>query len=178
MGMSDSRLSWAVYKSPIGPLTIVVGPAGLRGLFFPGQARNLRESDQQPERLGEAVGQLQEYFAGERQCFELELDLHGTAFQRSVWQQLLEIPYGATTSYGEVASRIGRPGDAREVGSAVGRTPVPIIVPCHRVVAADGALTGYGGGLPRKQALLELEGRAAAALAPEPAWAFRQMTIV
>jgi methylated-DNA-[protein]-cysteine S-methyltransferase len=169
---------WVVYKSPIGPLTVFGGPAGLRGLLFPGQARNLRDSDHRPEQLEEAVGQLEEYFAGERHGFELKLDIHGTDFQRSVWRQLLEIPYGTTTSYGEVASRIGRPGEAREVGWAVGKTPVPIVVPCHRVVAADGALTGYGGGLPRKQALLELEGRAAGGLAPEPAWSFRQMTIV
>ena len=178
MRSADSNLSWAVYESPIGPLTVVGGRDGLRGLFFPGHARHLRESDRRPERLGDAVGQLEEYFAGERRGFELELDIRGTAFQRSVWRQLLEIPYGATTSYGDVANRIGRPGEAREVGWAIGRTPVPIVVPCHRVVAADGALTGYGGGLPRKQALLELEGRAAAGLAPEPAWAFRQMTIV
>jgi methylated-DNA-[protein]-cysteine S-methyltransferase len=169
---------WVIYESPIGPLTVVGGPAGLRGLFFPGQARSLRESDHRPEQLEEAVGQLEEHFAGERQGFELKLDIHGTAFQRSVWRQLLEIPYGTTTSYGEVASRIGRPGEAREVGWAVGRTPVPIIVPCHRVVAADGALTGYGGGLHRKQVLLDLESRVASGLDPEPAWVFRQMTIV
>jgi methylated-DNA-[protein]-cysteine S-methyltransferase len=169
---------WVVYESPIGPLTVVGGPAGLRGLFFPGRARNLRESDHRPEQLKEAVEQLEEYFAGERQGFELKLDIHGTVFQRSVWRQLLEIPYGTTTSYGEVARRIGRPGEAREVGWAVGRTPVPIIVPCHRVVGADGALTGYGGGLPRKRVLLDLESRAAAGLETEPAWVFRQMTIV
>lgn len=176
--MSDSGLSWAVYESPIGPLTVIGGSSGLRGLFFPGQARNLRESDHQHERLGDVIGQLGEYFAGERQGFELKLDIHGTPFQSGVWRELLTIPYGTTTSYGDISNRVGRPGEAREVGWAVGRTPVPIIVPCHRVVAADGALTGYGGGLDRKQVLLDLESRVASGLDPDPAWVFRQMTIV
>jgi methylated-DNA-[protein]-cysteine S-methyltransferase len=107
--------------------------------------------------LADVLRQLDEYFAGEREGFELRLDLRGDGFQRAVWGELLRIPYGETVSYGEIAARIGQPGEARDVGSAVARTPVPIVVPCHRVVAGDGALTGYLGGLERKQALLDLE---------------------
>jgi methylated-DNA-[protein]-cysteine S-methyltransferase len=109
--------------------------------------------------LQQAAAQLAEYFAGCRQCFELQLDLRaGTAFQQAVWQALLNLPYGHTTSYGELARRIGRPKAVRALGAAVGRNPVSIIVPCHRVMGADGSLTGYAGGLPRKTALLQLEG--------------------
>jgi methylated-DNA-[protein]-cysteine S-methyltransferase len=104
-----------------------------------------------------ARGQLDEYFAGERTRFELELDLHGSEFQRRVWQALRKIPYGETISYGELARRIGDPGGARAVGAANGRNPVSVIVPCHRVIGADGSLTGYGGGLRNKRLLLELE---------------------
>ena len=109
--------------------------------------------------LKTAVQQLTEYFAGQRQRFDLPLDLsYGTAFQQSVWQVLLAIPHGGTTSYGDVSQRIGNPAAVRAVGAAVGRNPVSIIVPCHRVMGAHGALTGYAGGLHRKTALLQLEG--------------------
>jgi methylated-DNA-[protein]-cysteine S-methyltransferase len=139
------------YESPVGPLTLIGGPDGLSGIRF-GEYAPVR-----PGALADAVGQLDEYFAGERHGFELELDLRGTVFKRAVWSELLEIPYGATISYGELANRIGRPDRVRAVGAAVGSTPIPIVVPCHRVLGADGSLTGYGGGLPRKRALLELE---------------------
>ena len=148
---------WDTYASPIGPLTLHAGPRGLAGLAFPGRAAP-EGAVRDPEALAPAATQLAEYFAGERHAFELELDLAGTPFQLEVWSRLREIPYGETTTYGEIAREIGRPDRARAVGAAVGRTPIPIIVPCHRVVGADGSLTGYGGGLPRKRALLELEG--------------------
>lgn len=111
-----------------------------------------------PGALSEALSQLRAYFSGERRAFDLPLDVRGTDFQRSVWEQVALIPYGETVSYGEIARRIGKPGGARAVGAAVGANPLPIIVPCHRVLGADGSLTGYGGGLEIKEALLRLEG--------------------
>jgi methylated-DNA-[protein]-cysteine S-methyltransferase len=139
------------YESPVGTLTLIGDTHGLSAIRFGGYA---------PVRSGalaDAVRQLDEYFAGERRTFELELDLRGTPFKQAVWGELLEIPYGSTISYSELAGRIGRPDRLRAVGAAVGATPVPIVVPCHRVVGADGSLTGYGGGLDRKRALLDLE---------------------
>ena len=168
---------WNIYESPIGRLTLVERDGRLRGLRFPGKGDRFAEEGRRPERLAVAARQLEQYFAGERQRFELPLELLGSPFQQRVWEELQTIPYGTTVSYGELAQRIGRPGKAREVGAAVGRTPVPIVVPCHRVIGADGALTGYGGGLHRKQALLDLEGRVAAGLPPEPAWTFRQLAL-
>jgi methylated-DNA-[protein]-cysteine S-methyltransferase len=105
----------------------------------------------------DAVEQLEAYFAGERTQFDVDLDLVGTTFQRTVWAALLTIPYGETRSYGEIAAQIGSPGAFRAVGLANGHNPVGIIVPCHRVIGSNGSLTGYGGGLDRKRALLELE---------------------
>jgi methylated-DNA-[protein]-cysteine S-methyltransferase len=170
--------SWTIYESPLGPLTVIAGDAGINRMRFPGSEERLDEADRRPAALAPAIEQLDEYFAGTRQAFELDLDLSaGTAFQRKVWQQLRLIRYGATVSYGELARAIGRPDRVRAVAATVGRTPVPIIVPCHRVIGADGSLTGYGGGLHRKQALLDLEARGAAGLPPEPAWGFRQLTL-
>lgn len=145
--------------SPVGPLTL----AGRDGHLM-----HLRMEDQtyEPSRDGwevddsafpEVVEQLAEYFAGERTDFELSLDLVGTAFQRTVWTALREIPYGQTCSYGEIARKIGSPGASRAVGLANGHNPIGIIVPCHRVIGANGSLTGYGGGLERKRMLLDLE---------------------
>jgi methylated-DNA-[protein]-cysteine S-methyltransferase len=133
-----------------------------------GRLMHLRMVDQtyEPSRDGwepddeafpEAVGQLEAYFAGERTDFELPLDLVGTAFQRRVWEALLTIPYGETRSYGEIARQIGAPSASRAVGLANGHNPIGIIVPCHRVIGSNGSLTGYGGGLDRKRALLALE---------------------
>jgi methylated-DNA-[protein]-cysteine S-methyltransferase len=169
---------WTVYESPLGPLTLLAGGSGLAGLRFPGRAGRLDEADHRPGAFRAALAQLEQYFAGDRCAFDLALDLGGTPFQRRVWERLSQIPYGATISYSALARAVGRPDVVRAVGAAVGRTPVPIVVPCHRAVAADGALTGYGGGLQRKQALLDLEARGAAGLAPEPAWAFRQLSLV
>jgi methylated-DNA-[protein]-cysteine S-methyltransferase len=174
----SATTDFTVYESPIGPLTVVAGQGGLSNLYFPGRAPALPpETSGRSPALAEATEQLEEYFAGERQRFELQLDLRGTPFQRAVWGELRALPYGETISYKRLAERLGRLDRIRAVGGAVGRTPVPIIVPCHRAVGSDGSLTGYGGGLQRKQALLDLESRVAGGLAPDPAWAFRQLTL-
>ena len=145
--------------SPVGKLTLA-GTAG--------RLRHLRMVDQtyEPSRIGwepddaafpVPVDQLEQYFNGERQEFELELDLVGTAFQRRVWEALLTIPYGETRSYGQIAAQLDAPGASRAVGLANGHNPIGIIVPCHRVIGANGSLTGYGGGLDKKRALLDME---------------------
>jgi methylated-DNA-[protein]-cysteine S-methyltransferase len=169
--------AWTIYESPLGPLTLWGGDRGLTTIAFPGHAGPLDEDAHDPRPLAEAARELEQYFAGERRAFELALDLGGTPFQRAVWDALLRIPYGSTLSYTQLAAAAGRPDRVRAVGAAVGATPVPIVVPCHRAVGADGSLTGYRGGLQRKQALLDLEARAAAGLAVEPAWSFRQMAL-
>jgi methylated-DNA-[protein]-cysteine S-methyltransferase len=150
---------WDRYDSPIGPLTIVRGERGISGLHFPNRPAPVSPSDRDPAAVADVSAQLASYFAGERRTFAVEVDLSaGTEFQQSVWRALLQIPYGQTVSYGELARRIGRFDRVRAVAATVGRTPVPIVVPCHRVIGADGSLTGYGGGLDRKRTLLELEG--------------------
>jgi methylated-DNA-[protein]-cysteine S-methyltransferase len=142
------------FDSPIGPLTLRGGPEALTALDFD----SAEPASDGSGDFGRACSQLAEYFAGSRRSFTLPLDLGGTPFQRSVWEALRAIPYGETTTYAQLAAAIGRPRAVRAVAAAVGRTPVPIIVPCHRVVGSDGSLTGYRGGLERKRALLELEG--------------------
>ncbi|MFC5143695.1 methylated-DNA--[protein]-cysteine S-methyltransferase [Streptomyces aureoversilis] len=146
--------------SPYGPLTLVATGGGLSGLYMEGQRHRPPQEtfgEPDPAPFARVREQLEEYFAGSRTAFDLPLALAGTAFQRTVWNALLEIPYGETVSYGLLAARIGRPAAARAVGLANGKNPVGIIVPCHRVVGANGALTGYGGGLPRKRRLLDFE---------------------
>jgi len=158
-------IRYRTIDSPIGFLTL----AG-RGSVL----TNLRMVDQtyEPDRadwshdagaFDGAVEQLVAYFAGELTDFDIELELRGTEFQRRVWKALLTIPYGETRSYGEIAGQIGAPGSARAVGLANGHNPIAIVVPCHRVIGANGSLTGYGGGLDRKRALLGLEKRRAPA---------------
>jgi len=157
--------------SPLGPMLLAASPLGLCGVWFVNQKhypldRALQAptvasvaSDASQAWLDQAAQQLTHYFAGHRQHFDLPLDLSiGTAFQQSVWHALLDISRGQTESYGALAARVGRPSAARAVGAAVGRNPISIIVPCHRVVGSNGALTGYAGGLERKVALLQLEG--------------------
>ena len=155
------------FQSPLGRMTIAATDKGLAGLWFDGQRHLPPElCDQtvwpaEPDHpvLQQTSQQLTEYFAGQRSSFDLPLDLsHGTPFQQSVWQALLDIPQGDTASYGDISQRIGKPAAVRAVGSAVGRNPVSVIVPCHRVIGANGALTGYAGGLDKKTALLRLEG--------------------
>jgi methylated-DNA-[protein]-cysteine S-methyltransferase len=150
-----------VIDSPIGELTLVAGDGVLSGIYFPGHWHMPA-----PEVFGtrseggfeQAQEQLGEYFAGERAEFKLATTIAGDEFQRRVWELIDRIPYGQTTTYGEMADELGDPALAREVGAAVGRNPLSIVVPCHRVVGKDGKLTGYAGGLERKRFLLELEG--------------------
>lgn len=157
MSTTNQRI-WSRYESPFGTLTLTASEHGLDGLYFPGRAPSLAEADGRPDAFERSVGQLDEYFAGRRQQFDLPLDLSvGTPFQRTVWEALQAIPYGETITYRELAHRIARPDRLRAAAAAVGRNPVPIIVPCHRVIAANGHLTGYLGGLHRKQALLDTE---------------------
>jgi methylated-DNA-[protein]-cysteine S-methyltransferase len=170
--------AWTIYDSPLGPLTLHGGPAGLTRVCFPGRTDPLDESRRDPAALASALTQLDEYFVGERQTFELTFDLAGTPFQRHVWEALQRIPYGSTTSYGELARTIGRLDRVRAVGAAVGRTPIPIIIPCHRVIGADGSLTGYGGGLHRKQALLDHEAAHATGEDPAAHWRVRQLALL
>ncbi|MBA4861957.1 methylated-DNA--[protein]-cysteine S-methyltransferase [Streptomyces sp. PSKA54] len=148
--------------SPYGPLTVVLTDGVLSGLYMTGQRHRPPEEsfgdrDDTAFAFAEIATQLKAYFAGELKEFTLPLQLHGTPFQRTVWEQLRKIPYGETRSYGELAHELGNPKASRAVGLANGRNPVGIIVPCHRVVGADGSLTGYGGGLERKQQLLDFE---------------------
>jgi methylated-DNA-[protein]-cysteine S-methyltransferase len=172
-------LVWDVCETPLGPLLLEASADGLAGISFPGRGGPRRWDRRDPIALDPAAAALEAYFAGERRSFEdLTLDLRGSLFERAVWDALLVIPYGQTATYGEIARAVGRPDIVRGVGAAIGRTPIPIVVPCHRVIGADGSLTGYGGGLQRKQALLDLERRVATGLPPEPAWAHRQLALL
>lgn len=148
--------------SPIGPLLLAASDAGLHAIDFPTSRHPARPgADWQAAPhplLDEAGRQLAEYFAGQRRQFDLPLAPRGTAFQLEVWQALAVIPYGQTWSYAQLAAHVGRPMAFRAVGGANGRNPLPIVLPCHRVIGADGSLTGFGGGLPIKQFLLSLEG--------------------
>ncbi|MEV7325486.1 methylated-DNA--[protein]-cysteine S-methyltransferase [Streptomyces sp. NPDC093970] len=149
-----------ITDSPYGPLTLVAEDGVLCGLYMVDQRHRPPEENfgtRDDGLFAAAEEQLTAYFAGELTEFTLELRLNGTPFQRSVWEQLSLIPYGETRSYGELADALGNPQASRAVGLANGRNPIGIIVPCHRVVGADGSLTGYGGGLPRKRRLLDFE---------------------
>lgn len=154
-------MNYSVMQSPIGPLTVVATNGALVAVLMDGHHRPPVPESAWGERvddaLPDATRQLEEYFAGQRQAFNLPLAPSGTEFQRRVWAALAEIPYGETRSYGQIATAIGRPGASRAVGMANGRNPVSIVVPCHRVVGASGSLTGYAGGAERKQFLLDLE---------------------
>lgn len=151
------------FPSPLGTMLLAASNNQLVGIWFEGQAHLPDLSACAPNAgqpvLHQAKLQLQDYFNGQRRQFDLPVTLAGgTAFQQVVWQALLDIPFGATCSYGQLASRIGKPSAVRAVGAAVGRNPLTIIVPCHRVIGTKGSLTGYAGGLDRKTALLQLEG--------------------
>ena len=151
------------YRSPLGPMILAASADGLAGVWFD-QQRHLPDTTMLPEEpanalMDRAARQLDEYFAGHRQRFDVALDLSaGTEFQQAVWQALLGIEPGQATSYGALATAMGKPRAVRALGAAVGRNPVSIIVPCHRVLGLDGSLTGYAGGLDRKRHLLQLEG--------------------
>lgn len=148
--------------TPLGRILLARTAKGLAGAWFEGQKHHpgpiSAPDTPNDELLQGAARELNEFFAGEREHFDVPLDLQGTPFQRSVWQRLLRIGAGTTRSYGEIAKELGSAKAVRAVGSAVGRNPVSVIVPCHRVVGSDGSLTGYAGGVDRKRALLELEG--------------------
>ena len=170
-------MPFSIFDSPFGELTLVADEDGtLRHLYFPGTTPALRDDDQDPEHLAPATEQLAQYFRGERTRFELTLETGGTPFQRSVWAALRTINYGATTTYGALARELDA--QPRAIGAAVGATPIPIIIPCHRVIGSDGSLTGYGGGLPRKRALLALEAAGGERSAFDAAWRERQLALL
>jgi methylated-DNA-[protein]-cysteine S-methyltransferase len=150
-------------ETPIGTLLITGDNEAVRRIDFP---KDGNPRDPQPQwtesargPVGEAIKQLKEYFAGRRADFDLPLAPEGTEFQRTVWRNLQDIPYGETISYGELAKRVGNPKASRAVGAANGQNPIPIVIPCHRVIGANGKLTGFGGGLPTKEKLLGLEAK-------------------
>ena len=147
-------------ESPVGPLLLVADDAGLRKIYFEnGRDRASPDSSWAEDRkyFKAIISQLRSYFTGKLKDFDLPLAPEGTRFQLDVWQRLCEIPYGATMSYGELARRVGNPNASRAVGLANGSNPIPIVIPCHRVIGSNGKLTGYGGGLPIKEKLLALE---------------------
>jgi methylated-DNA-[protein]-cysteine S-methyltransferase len=148
--------------SPVGPLLLAADDDRLRLVEFHAPRHPMSRGEDWREGDNEVLAmtrlQLDEYFAGLRRGFELPLAPRGTEFQRAVWWRLAEIPYGETISYAQLATRVGKPSAMRAVGAANGRNPLPIVLPCHRVIGADGSLTGFGGGLPTKQFLLTLEG--------------------
>jgi methylated-DNA-[protein]-cysteine S-methyltransferase len=175
-----SQQQSTTFASPIGDLTLARDASGLCAMRFSAGGPRTVPADGVLDR---AHVQLEQYFAGERIEFDLKLALTGTAFQLWVWDQLQRIPYGSTTTYGELARRHdvtrGRPGTSpRAVGSVVARTPVPIVIPCHRVIGADGSLTGYGGGIPRKRALLAFEASGGLRDALEAGLADRQLELL
>ncbi len=158
--MISTQIVYTTLESPIGELLLLGDCRTLHGLYMQHGRRPIAIDaswERSPEPFVQVQAQLAEYFAGERTEFEVPLAIDGSAFERRVWQALRDIPYGETISYGELARRIGQPSAARAVGLANGRNPIAVIVPCHRVIGANGTLTGYGGGLERKRILLELE---------------------
>lgn len=156
-------MNYCYLDTAIGRLLIGGDDAAIRKIYFPRHGKPARpepgwtESQRGP--IAETVRQLKQYFAGKREEFDLPLAPEGTEFQRAVWRRLQEIPYGETISYGELAKRIGNPKASRAVGAANGSNPIPIVIPCHRVIGSNGKLTGFGGGLPVKERLLALESR-------------------
>lgn len=158
----NARIYFTEFASPIGKLRLTGTGTALTGVFMESERHESavsRDAVRDASPLRDARQQIEEYFGGGRRDFSLALDAGGTEFQRSVWRALREIPFGATASYGEIAKRIRNSKAVRAVGLANGRNPISIIVPCHRVIGADGSLTGYGGGLERKRFLLALEKR-------------------
>ena len=160
--MNAQRIFHRMHASPVGPLLLAVSDAGVHAIEFDAPrhpvARDGRWEAEGHELLDDVATQLDQYFSGKRHVFDLPLAPEGTDFQREVWSELARIPYGATCTYAALAQAIGKPAAVRAVGAANGRNPIPIVLPCHRVIGADGSLTGFGGGLPTKRFLLELEG--------------------
>lgn len=161
-----ATIRYTTTGSPVGDLVIVADDVGVRAIYLPSQrGSDAPRAGWREDRAGlrSESNQLRAYFAGELRDFEMSLNPQGTEFQQRVWRALLSIPFGTTTSYGELAHGLGAPAASRAVGSANGRNPISIVVPCHRVIGKDGSLTGYGGGIPVKQWLLEHEARHAGA---------------
>ena len=163
MPIEEIGFSRRMYKVPFGVLTVVGSDLGIRYVLFSNDAHpkpleRLHISDTDiHDSVNDAITQLEEYFTGSRHNFELPLDLQGTEFQVAAWNALADIPYGHTASYGQQAASIGRPKAVRAIGGANGRNPVAIVLPCHRIVGADGSLTGFGGGIEVKKWLLDHE---------------------
>jgi methylated-DNA-[protein]-cysteine S-methyltransferase len=156
-------IRYARFDSPLGPVIAIADDAGLTHVDFVGAKYERKTApgwieDPAAPALRACGKQLAEYFAGRRTAFDLPLAPQGTPFQQRVWQEIARVPYGKTITYGELAKRAGAPGQARAAGAATGRNPLGVVVPCHRIMGADGSLTGYAGGLDRKRGLLELEG--------------------
>jgi methylated-DNA-[protein]-cysteine S-methyltransferase len=169
--MTAENMAVVVHDSPVGPLTLVSDGAAITAIMFPVQKHyNAPAPTPRGDKiLDAAMKQLDSYFAGRRRSFDLPLAPRGTAFQTRVWNALMKIPYGETKSYGAIAAMIGSPSAMRAVGAANGRNPIPIVIPCHRVIGANGSLTGFGGGMERKEMLLDLErGALFPASAPKP----------
>jgi methylated-DNA-[protein]-cysteine S-methyltransferase len=184
---ATSRTAWTTLDTPLGTFTLAGERSTLQRLYFPSEAdaavRELAERNRDLTAFADARAQLEQYFAGERRVFELDLEPHGSKLQRRVWDALQRIPYGETTTYGAIARELDVTGSAHEppariVGAAIARTPIPIVIPCHRVVASDGALRGYRGGLEIKRALLDFEasGGERAALADD--WERDQLSLL
>jgi methylated-DNA-[protein]-cysteine S-methyltransferase len=169
-----SAFATTTFSSPVGELTLLASDAGLRAILWPGEPpADVPELDDAVENEGHPVlvaarEQLAQYFAGERRTFDLPIDLRGTPFQVKAWRYLATIPYGETRTYGEQARALGDPNRARAAGAANGKNPVSIVLPCHRVIGANGSLTGFGGGLPVKRALLDFEAAVVTTDAPVP----------
>jgi methylated-DNA-[protein]-cysteine S-methyltransferase len=175
-------MPFTTYDSPLGPLTLVGGPRGLSRLAFAGGAPALAADDRDDAPFGDAIAELDRYFAGAARDLAVRLDLDGTPFQRLVWDAVGRIPYGARTTYGALAREVGAlrsrgVPEVRAVAAAVAATPVPIVIPCHRIVAANGALTGYSGGLQLKAALLAFEASGGRHLASLAGWPARQLAL-
>jgi O-6-methylguanine DNA methyltransferase len=170
--MTDEMIAWAAMKSRVGTIRVAATPHGVCKIalgketaedFFGWLKRHIGQAPRKPERSGIvalALDQIAEYLDGQRRDFDLPLDLRGTVFQRRMWAAVAGIPYGETRTYAGTALAIGKPKAVRAVGAANGANPLPLVVPCHRVVGSDGSLTGYGGGLDVKRKLLEMESRA------------------
>ncbi len=179
--------AWTTFASPLGTFTLAGARSTLQRIYFPSEAaaavRELAARDHDQAPFSDACVQLEQYFAGERRVFELALEPHGSDLQRRVWDVLRRIPYGETTTYGAIASELGVTGSAHEppariVGAAIARTPIPIVIPCHRVVAADGALRGYRGGLEVKRALLDFEATGGLRAALAEGWERDQLSLL
>lgn len=182
-GAPHQQTHYQTCPTPIGTLTLLGDDEQLRHVHFPGRAPTGGDPAPSAAALSLASQQLQQYFGGTRRSFELPLAPAGTPFQQRVWELLQEIPYGETTSYGEIAraltaERNGDTAEPRAVAGAIARTPIPIIIPCHRVIGADGSLRGYGGGLDRKRKLLDFEAGLGDPRALEEGWRDRQLTLI